>query len=341
MSSYDKNKTKNFGYKEGNNPLFPISNKKINLINYYSALKLDNKIDFKRQKKNINANTYGNLEHKKMIENSPRTNNSKIIIKPLDFSSNTNNSRILENIIKENMKKQKPRLISNKTNINFEINTTRDNKNNINIISPKNIFDKSQIISINNVNKKNILNQMSPNISKNLVEITESSNNKSYINNIIINNTSTNINSDHINNNSKININNIEINSPKESNVKLIFKNNNTQKNLKIQRPDTPISLKRNESPLPFTTTNQNNIKNKNIFNGHYKLSFKKHRNISDLNDILNIDNIKNFIKQELKYKNEQKKKKKIQGPEDLHFYYILMIQDGKKNELEFEKDEN
>ena len=152
MSSYDKNKTKNFSYKEGNNPLFPISNKKINLINYYSALKLDNKIDFKRQKKNINANTHGNLEHKKMIENSPRTNNSKIIIKPLDFSSNTNNSRILENIIKENMKKQKPRLISNKTNINFEINTNRDNKNNINIISPKNIFDKSQIISINNVN---------------------------------------------------------------------------------------------------------------------------------------------------------------------------------------------
>ena len=340
MASYEKNKHKNFSFKEGNNPSFPISNKKINLINYYSALKLDNKLDFKRLKKNINTNTYTNLDYKRMIENSPRLNNSKVIIKPLDFSSNTNSSKILENIIKENLNKKKPLLISNKTNINFGINTTRDNKNNINIVSPKNKFDKSQVININNVNKKNIINQISPNISKNFIEISESSNNKSYINNIIINNSSTNINSDQVNNNSKININNIEINSPKESNVKLIFKNN-TPKKIKVDNLDTPIILRRNESPLPFAATNQNNLKNKNIFNGHYKLSFKNKRHVSDLNDILNSDSIKNFIKHELKFKYEQKIKKKINGPEDLHFYYILMIQDGKKTETEFEKDKN
>ena len=37
--------------------------------------------------------------------------------------------------------------------------------------------------------------------------------------------------------------------------------------------------------------------------------------------------------------KNEPKKKKKIKGPEDLHFYYILVIQEGKKKEKQFEKD--
>ena len=341
MASYEKNKAKNFGFKEGNNPSFPLPNKKINLINYYSALKLDNKKDFKRLKKNTNTKTYTDLEYKNIIENSSRLNNSKIKIKPLDFSSNTNSSKILENIIKENMNNKKPLLISNKTNINSGINTTRDNRSNINIISPKSIFDKSQVININNVNKKNIINQINPNISKNLIEISESSNNKSYINNIIINNSSTNINSDHVNNNSKIHINNIEINSPKESNVKLIFKNNNSTKKLKVDNLDTPIVLKRNESPFPFSATNQNILKNMNNFNGHYKLSFKNKRNISDLNDILNADYIKNFINNELKFKYELKKKKKISGPEDLHFYYILMIQDGKKNEIEFEKDKN
>ena len=48
MASYGKNKSKNYSFKEGNNPLFPISNKKINLINYYSALKLSNKMDLKK-----------------------------------------------------------------------------------------------------------------------------------------------------------------------------------------------------------------------------------------------------------------------------------------------------
>ena len=341
MASYDKNRNKIFGLKQRNNPSFPISNKKINLLNYYAAVNLDNKIDIKRLKKSTKLNTYTNLDYKKMIENSPRLNNSKIKIKPLDFSSDTNSSRILENIIKENMNKQKPHLISNKTNINFGINTTRDNRNNLNIISPKNLYEKSQIINYNNVNKRNIINQISPNISKNLIEISESSNNKSYINNIIINNSSTNINSEHNNNNSKININNLEINSPKESNVKLIFKNNNTSKQLKVDNSDKPITININESPLLFTPTSQNIIKNKNIFNGHYKLNFKKKRNISDLNDIINVDSMKNFIKYDLKLKNEQKKKNKIRGPEDLHFYYISMIQDGKKNEFEFEKDKN
>jgi hypothetical protein len=272
-----------------------------------------------------------------MIENSPALNTSKVKIKPLDFSTNPNDSKIYEKIIKENMSKKQPNFSANKSNI-------LENKNNINIISPKNIFEKSQILNINH--KNNIFSVRNPNIYKNIVEINNS-NNKSYINNIIINNSSTNINQNLLtkkpknsNNNSKININNIDINNTKEkeANIKLLFKNNNngTEKKIKFDNLDTPVSLNRKDSPLPFTYTNPNNLKEKNIFNGNYKLHLKKQRNISDLNDILKMNNINNFMNQELKLNSNSKKKKKITGPEDLHFYFINVIQDGKKNEKEF-----
>ena len=191
MASYGKNKSKNYSFKEGNNPLFPISNKKINLVNYYSALKLNNKMDLKKHSKNINVNTYNHIQYKKMIETT-RLNNTKIKIKPLEFSSNTNNSQILEKIVKETRSKKQPCLTSNKTNTNFRMNTSRENMNNKNISFPRNNFDKSQIININNVNKNNLFNIRNQNIYKNIVEINES-NGKPYINNIIINNSSTNI----------------------------------------------------------------------------------------------------------------------------------------------------
>ena len=337
MTSYRKNK--NFSFKEGSNPLFPISNPNINLINYYSALKLNSKMDLKKQKKKKNSNTNNNSNSQKkiMIENSPALNTSKLKIKPLDFSTNGNDSRNYEKIIKENMSKNQPNLNCNKSHI-------LENKNNINIISPKNIFDKSQLLNINN--KNNIFSVRNPNIYKNVVEINNS-NNKSYINNIIINNSPTNINQNLLtkkpknsNNNSKININNIDINNTKEkeANIKLLFKNNNngTEKKIKFDNLDTPVSLNRKDSPLPFTYTNPNNLKEKNIFNGNYKLHLKKQRNISDLNDILKMNNINNFMNQELKLDSNSKKKKKITGPEDLHFYFINVIQDGKKNEAEF-----
>ena len=268
-------------------------------------------------------------------------NNPKIKIKPLEFSSSTNNSQILEKKVKEN-RSRKQRLTSNKTNTNFRVNTSRENMYNKKINSPRNNFDKSQIININNVNKNNLFNNKNQNIYKNIVEINES-NGQPYINNIIINNSSTNINSSQINNNSKININNIEINNQKESNVKLIFKNNNinTPKKLKIDNLDFPITLKRKDSPLASNNMNQNLTKNKNIFDGNYKILFKKQRNISDLNNILNNDIPSNFIKQEFNFNNEPKKKKTINGPEDMHYYYISVIKKGKKIEIEFEKEIN
>ena len=123
----------------------------------------------------------------------------------------------------------------------------------------------------------------------------------------------------------------------------MIFKNNNinTPKKLKIDNFNFPIALKRNDSPLASNSINQNSSKNKNIFAVNYKILFKKQRNISDLNDILNNDNTNNFIKQEFNFNNEPKKKNSISGPENLHYYYISVIQKGKKKEIEFEKEIN
>ena len=149
MASYGKIKSKNYSFKLGNNLLFPISKEKINQVNNYSALKLNNKMDLKKQSKNINVNTYNNIQNKKMIE-ATKLNNTKIKIKPLEISSSSNNSQILENIVKETRNKKQPRLTLNKTNNNFRMNTSKENMNNKNISSPRNNFDKSQI-NINSV----------------------------------------------------------------------------------------------------------------------------------------------------------------------------------------------
>ena len=45
------NENKKYLFKEVNNPLFPISNKTPNSLNYYSALKLNINADFKKHKK--------------------------------------------------------------------------------------------------------------------------------------------------------------------------------------------------------------------------------------------------------------------------------------------------
>ena len=53
----------------------------------------------------------------------------------------------------------------------------------------------------------------------------------------------------------------------------------------------------------------------------------------------MNINNFLN-IKNDQKTENDTKKvKKKIKSPEDLHFYYITVIQEGKQSESKFEQD--
>ena len=373
-----KNINKKNIFKEGSNPLFPISNKNLNSFQYYSAVNINAKNESNKHKKLSSNDIITNANHKKNIDNSSGMRNFKEInktysssrpkednqllkinysklskIKPLDFTGNINNSQVFD---KNNNNKHKKSLLSankayNRTNINLEIDASKFFKNNINIISPKNLGN-SQVFNKNNHN--NIYSLRKPNVNKNIIQITNSNNN-SYYNNIIINdNSSTNINTNlKINNNKRPANNNfylltdknrIYTKSPKESNVKLIFTNTKII-NKKTDTHDGPIILKKKESSsLPLTYTNPGGKKttssiDKNILNGEYKLHLKRPKKNNSNENIINM-NVNNFIniKKNLK-SNYNTKKDMIKGPEDLHFYYISVIQDGKKTEKHFEKD--
>ena len=57
MTLQDKNKdNKKYMFKEGSNPLFPISNKSPNPLKNYSAVKLNIKIDLKKKNKKLSSN---------------------------------------------------------------------------------------------------------------------------------------------------------------------------------------------------------------------------------------------------------------------------------------------
>ena len=355
MTSQEKNKdSRKYMFKEGSNPLFPISNKSPNPLKNYSAVKLNIKID--NLKKNYKKSNYINLNqnYKKMIENSSALKNYKDInktysssrpkdesqlvnpnlskIKPLNFIKNINSSGNLE--VYQNINNNKKSNLSankqkNKSEVNLEKNA-KNYKNNINFLSPKNnrnynLFDNNKTYSLRKPSLKK---------NNNIIEINNINSN-SYYNNIIINNNSfTQKNSDIY---LKTDKNNRNIQTPKQSNVKLIF---NNKRIFDKKTNDTPIILKRKDSSsLPLTTTKTgNNLKisiDKNIFNGEYKLHLKKPiRNFSNGKNAIN-----NYIKSNKNLTFEKNKKKKINGPEELHFYFIKGIQEGKLIEKEFENN--
>jgi hypothetical protein len=263
-------------------------------------------------------------------------------IKQLDCPSNISDNKLM-NIYGKGKSNKKKFLSSNKTNINLMHNTTR---NNYDIISSKNVlmgtFQKKNN-NKNSLRKKNRKN----------IEIFDSNNN-SYFNNIniIYNNSSTDINkiADNNLNTQKTNLNsnlklktdikNIGLNSPKDAKIKLIFKNKN-ENNGKNSKLDLPMALKRKDSSLPLTYTNPgNNVKysiDKKFFDSEKKLYLKRpKRNASNINCEPNL-NLDNFVKEKMEI--NTKKNKKFKCPEDLHFYYILVIQEGKKDEKHMEKD--
>lgn len=350
------NENKKYMFKEGSNPLFPISN---------SAIKLNIKTDSNRQKR-LASNDINNLQNRKFIENSSgikifkeinKTSSSRPKDENLIYKSNKQklskiNTFYFSPKINDNNINQKRALLSankirNKTCIDFD----ESYKNKINIISSKDLGN-SQII-----NKNNIYNFKKPNNKNNIIEITNSTNNSYYKNIIINNNSSTNINPNpnFINQKNVVNnqyylkteINKRGISTPKESNIKLIFNNKNIFGKKEIE---PPIILKKKDSSLPLNNNkNGNNINikssmDKNAFNGEYKLHLKKpSKKDLNQNNIINM-NLHNYIniksdEQLIEGNNYKQKKAKIQGPEDLHFYFIQVIQEGKQNEVQFEKD--
>ena len=321
MSSNGKNNKNNKKYifKEGSNPLFPISNKLPNYLNYYSQIKINKRKINKNNKLIIINDRNSNLQNKKIIENysaikninkinnsyslsRPKIDNKQLKItnlsfskiKNLEFSSSVgdirNSEKHLNNI--NNLKINDKKDIEKRINIEINDSFSKDFKNNIKVISPNQKYLGDSIIFNNN--KSNIYSLRKPNLQK--IEF----NNTNYIlNDIYSNNNKNNYNYinqlNYVKNYLLTDINNKNKKSSNISNVKIIFNYRNiNEKNLNTC--DTPILLKRKDSPILLTNTNPGNL----------KCSFAK------------------------------MKKNNSKGPEDLHFYFISVIQDGKKKEAEF-----
>jgi hypothetical protein len=281
---------------------------------------------------------------------------SKIVASEL--SSNIRTSRILDTY--SNAKTTSK--TSQNNSIRIEINNTSDNKGNLNNLK------KSNIINLSNSNS-NILNLK---INKKIINEKIGSSNDSFYEKIIkeissANNTSGNMGKKretighiHI----KTDINDIYKNSPKDRNNNLLFENKNSLgKPLDINTKNsyimgTPYNfLKANNLIALHNTTPENKLKFS--LDKNKKILLNENNSNKNTNRILTIKPCKNehiilesiphiydsktiktkftldSIETNQDYLKEKKKGNKC--PEELHFYYVTVLQEGKKNENSFE----
>ena len=281
---------------------------------------------------------------------------SKIVASEL--SSNIRTSRILDTY--SNAKTTSK--TSQNNSIRIEINNTSDNKGNLSNLK------KSNIINLSNSNS-NILNLK---INKKIINEKIGSSNDSFYEKIIkeissANNTSGNMGKKretighiHI----KTDINDIYKNSPKDRNNNLLFENKNSLgKPLDINTKNsyimgTPYNfLKANNLIALHNTTPENKLKFS--LDKNKKILLNENNSNKNTNRILTIKPCKNehiilesiphiydsktiktkftldSIETNQDYLKEKKKCNKC--PEELHFYYVTVLQEGKKNENSFE----
>lgn len=281
---------------------------------------------------------------------------SKIVASEL--SSNIRTSRILDTY--SNAKTTSK--TSQNNSIRIEINNTSDNKGNLSNLK------KSNIINLSNSNS-NILNLK---INKKIINEKIGSSNDSFYEKIIkeissANNTSGNMGKKretighiHI----KTDINDIYKNSPKDRNNNLLFENKNSLgKPLDINTKNsyimgTPYNfLKANNLIALHNTTPENKLKFS--LDKNKKILLNENNSNKNTNRILTIKPCKNehiilesiphiydsktiktkftldSIETNQDYLKEKKKGNKC--PEELHFYYVTVLQEGKKNENSFE----
>jgi hypothetical protein len=281
---------------------------------------------------------------------------SKIVASEL--SSNIRTSRILDTY--SNAKTTSK--TSQNNSIRIEINNTSDNKGNLSNLK------KSNIINLSNSNS-NILNLK---INKKIINEKIGSSNDSFYEKIIkeissANNTSGNMGKKretighiHI----KTDINDIYKNSPKDRNNNLVFENKNSLgKPLDINTKNsyimgTPYNfLKANNLIALHNTTPENKLKFS--LDKNKKILLNENNSNKNTNRILTIKPCKNehiilesiphiydsktiktkftldSIETNQDYLKEKKKGNKC--PEELHFYYVTVLQEGKKNENSFE----
>ncbi len=375
MTSCDKslNKNKYIFKTDNNNLLTPLYDNHLRKLNIYPNIKNEQKGKFPeiapkfsklpvtQNKQNINNSQaiYNITEISKTYSLSkPKNENNRVLnskyklskVVSNDFSARIKNSKILDIYNNKNTFNQM-------NSFKIESNSTFDNLN-------KNKFKLTNNSNIINNNSINDLRNLNLNIKKNSKEFTT---NDSYNNNLFNENSTNNSNlatkRETIGNQyMKTDINDIYLNTPKEINYEKRIIIDSKNKNL-MGTPDA--LLRKNNKIILSNTTPENKIKisieknNKNI-SKDLKIKSKNNQNTNNINTIkqnknehiilesisnsngYNSKTIKNkytidsnnFDKEVLK---QNKKIKIYKMPEELHFYYISSIQDGKKNEIELE----
>ena len=279
-----------------------------------------------------------------------------------DLSSRINKTKISDIYSKK---------YDNSNSFKIETNTTFDN-NKINILKASNIINDS----INGLRNLSIKNRTKENIYSNNDSYKNNTNNTNLINDNSTNNSNLATKRETINNlYLKTDINDIYINTPKDNNSKfdnldknLIFFSKNNEilgtpggllrKNNKILLTNTTpenkikISLDQNKQKISDSSLKLNTKKTKNddinIYNNSNNITtIKPNKNEHIILESINNSNpngktIKNkFTIDSIQINQDaliQKKKNKLyKCPEELHFYYITVLQEGKKNENVFE----
>ena len=280
------------------------------------------------------------------------------------ITSNDLSSRIINSKISDIYNKK----YDNSNSFKIEPNTTVDN-NKINILKTSNMINDS----INCLRNLSIKNKTKENIYSNNDSYK---NNTNLINDNSTNNSNLATKRETIGNlYLKTDINDININTPKDNKSKLdnfekkiiIFSKNNDilgtpggllRRNNKILLANTTpenkikISLDQNKQKIideglklktKKNKNNENNINNNSNNITTIKPSKNEHIILESINNSnANEKTIKNkFTIDSIQFNQDsliQKRKNKLyKCPEELHFYYITVLQEGKKNEIEFE----
>ena len=327
MSSFEKHEKNNIKKKKilyGSNFLLSPLNKKVNSLNYFSVNRKNSdyqsRNDIKIVVNKLNPEQYRkkNNINSEQINNILKLNKAYSLSRPKNINK-LNSNKILSTYSNVNSSNLSPM----KGNIKYNNNLTTDDLNNN--------------IDINNNN--NAYNLKKLYINKKIKEINFFAKNDSFNNR---NNFSTNRQSfEHLK--TDVNI------TPKESNIKLILPDKNYfDKKLENQNYDdiigTPSGLfkKNNFSNFHFNTPGNilknyyNNPNMKMIKDDKIIIDSYTNQSTTDSKKKIKKKNIDRSISGRERFNNKIKINKK-RCPEDLHFYYINMIQKGKKLENDLE----
>ena len=318
MSSLEKHHSKKKLIFNGGNYLLSPLNKKINSLNFFNTNKKENNIQNINGKKAI-ANKINIAQLKKKHTNSEDINNIIQINKTYSLSRPKNKNKLKSNkILPTYTNINESNLSSAKTNHKYENNTTCDD------------------INMNN----NAYNLKKLYINKKIKDINFSTKNDSFNNKRNINNTYNYLSNRQSYEHIKTNPNN----TSNDLNIKLILPvNNNFGKKLVNQNYDDIIGtssglFKKNISSNFKLNTPEDVIKN--YYNNQNIKFNKEEQYIKESFINQNTNNSKMKKKQKSIERSisggdylDNNKNNKKKCPEDLHFFYINMIQKGKKME--------